>query len=198
MLSAHRAASSDGYLRPPFSRRDKLRRFLWQLSWQLFCRWTPKPLHQWRIWVLRQFGAKIGEQNFVYPDCRIWAPWLLETEAVVTIGPRVEVYNPGGVYLGHHTILSQGAFLCGATHDYNSPDFTYLKQRIVLEPYVWICANATVLPGVRCGEGSVLGAAAVVAKNTEPWMVYGGNPARALKKRTNFLTLPSAVPFHEA
>lgn len=187
MFTTHNPNSEDSYIRPVFSNRDKLRRLLWSISWTLLCRWTPKPFHLWRVWVIRQFGGKIGKQNFIYPNCIIWAPWLLETEAVVTIGPKVEIYNPGGVYLRHHAILSQGAFLCGATHDYNSADFTYIKKKIVLKPYAWVCANATVLPGVHCGEGSVLGAASVTSRNLDDWTVYVGNPARPVKKRHNFL-----------
>ena len=187
MWSAHNLNSLDGYLRPTFSKRDKLRRIIWNITWIMLCRWTPRPFHSWRICILRQFGAKIGSCNFIYPDCIIWAPWLLETEDVVTIGPQVEVYNPGGIYIGHHTILSQGAFLCGATHDYNNPDFTYIKQKIVLKSYVWICAKATVLPGVLCKEGSVLGAMGVTSIDLESWMIYVGNPAKAVKSRNNFL-----------
>lgn len=187
MLSSHQIDSPDAYVRPVFSLGNKARRFLWNLVWLLCCRWTPAPLHQWRIFILKLFGAKIGAQNFIYPDCKIWAPWLLTTEDVVTIGRGVEIYNPGGVYLGHHSILSQNAYLCGATHDYNSIDFTYLMKAIVLEPYVWICAKAIVLPGVRCKEGSVLGAASLTSRDLEAWTVYGGNPAKALKARTKFL-----------
>lgn len=186
MLSSHTYSSPDPYLRPSFSIRNKLRRLLWGISWRLLCQWTPNPMHAWRIWVLRQFGAKIGQTNFIYPTCKIWAPWLLETEDVVTIGSGVEIYNPGGVYLGHHAILSQDAYLCGATHNYNSAEFTYLKSKITVGPYAWVCARAIVLPGVHCREGSVLGAAALTSKSLDPWTVYGGNPARALKERHNF------------
>lgn len=143
-------------------------------------------MHAWRILVLRIFGASIGKSNFIYPSCNIWAPWLLETQDVVTIGPGVEIYNPGGVRLEHHAILSQDAYLCGATHDYDSPDFTYVKKQIVIGPYAWVCAKAIVLPGVNCKEGSVLGAASVTSKNLDPWFVYAGNPAKQVKPRNNF------------
>jgi putative colanic acid biosynthesis acetyltransferase WcaF len=144
-------------------------------------------MHNWRILVLRLFGARVGKNNFIYPTCKIWAPWLLTTEDVVTIGPGVEVYNPGGVRLHEHAILSQDAFLCGATHDYDSPDFTYLKREIVVGAYAWICAKAIVLPGVHCKEGSVLGAASVTSRDLEPWTVNAGNPAKLIKLRKNFL-----------
>ncbi|MFT3932641.1 MAG: hypothetical protein QM726_03415 [Chitinophagaceae bacterium] len=193
MLSGHSSNSADPYLRPPFPFVDKLRRYTWSTAWLLLCRWTPNPMHNWRRAVLKMFGAKISEKNFIYPSCKIWAPWLLQTEEVVTIGPDVEIYNPGGIRLGHHSIISQGAFICGATHDYNSADFTYIKKEIVLAPYAWICAHAVVLPGVTCGEGSVLGAAAITSRDLKPWTVYAGNPARAVAARNNFTTESKAI-----
>jgi putative colanic acid biosynthesis acetyltransferase WcaF len=185
MFISHDQNSDDAYIRPSFSASNKLRRVLWSAVWLLLCRWTPNALHKWRVAILRLFGAEIGKTNFIYPSCRIWAPWLLKTEDVVTIASGVEIYNPGGLYLGHHSILSQDCYICGATHDYNSADFTYLKKKINIEPYVWICAKAIVLPGVRCYEGSVLGAASVASKNLESWTVYTGNPAQAVKARSN-------------
>ena len=185
----------DPYLTHPFSLENKLRRLVWKICWALLCRWTPRPLHSWRIFVLRRFGARLGTNNAVYPDARIWAPWLLETGDLVTIGPGVEVYNPGGVRMGHHAILSQNSYLCGATHDYDVQEFTYVKKEIVLEPYVWICARATILPGVHCGEGAVLGAAGVTSRDLEPWTLYAGNPCRRVKARNNFLRNEEEVAF---
>jgi putative colanic acid biosynthesis acetyltransferase WcaF len=188
MISNHDYNAADPYLRPVFPFADKVRRYCWELTWTFLCLWTPKPMHKWRIMILRLFGAKIGGKNFIYPTCKIWAPWLLVTGDVVAIGPGVEIYNPGKVTLGSHTVLSQNSFLCGATHDYNSEAFTYIKKEIILEAYVWICARAVVLPGVLCREGSVLAANTVATKNLEAWTVYAGNPAIAVKKRNKFTT----------
>ena len=174
-------------MRPSFSITDKVRRMLWNVSWLLLCRWTPKVMHSWRIMILRIFGASIGKNNFIYPDCKIWAPWLLQTEDVVAIGPGAEIYNPGGVRLEHHSIISQYAYLCGATHDYDAVEFTYVKKQIIVGPYAWVCAKAIVLPGVHCKEGSVLGAGSVTSKSLDAWTVYSGNPAKPVKPRNNFL-----------
>lgn len=185
-ITAHDANDPDPLKRPYFSLKNKISRLIWNIVHALLFRPSPVPLHAWRCFLLRAFGAKLGKSNFIYPTSKVWAPWLLETEDVVTLGPDVEVYNPGGVYLGHHTILSQGAFLCGATHDYNRFTFDYITKPIRTEAYTWICAKAMVLPGVTAGEGSVLGAGAVIGKNMAPWTVYAGNPAKAVKERERF------------
>ena len=41
----------------------------------------------------------------------------------------------------------------------------------------------TVLPGVRIGDGAIVGANAVVAKDVPPYHIVGGNPARVIRKR---------------
>jgi putative colanic acid biosynthesis acetyltransferase WcaF len=187
MSNSKRSPQIDAYLKPSFSTGNKVKRLIWNLVWLFCCRWTPNPMHGWRIFILRLFGARIGRNNAVYPTSKIWAPWLLQTDNVATIGPGVEIYNPGGVRLGHHAILSQDSYLCGATHDYDSIEFTYIKKEIVVEDYGWICARAIVLPGVVCKEGSVLGAGSVTSKDLEAWMVYAGNPAKLIKPRRKFL-----------
>jgi len=186
LFSAHSADSDDPLLRPVFTRRARIKRLIWVLTWMLLFRPTPPPLHNWRCFLLRLFGAKLGAINFVYPSAKIWAPWLLETGDLVTIGRGAEIYNPGGISLGHRTIISQDAYLCGATHDYQTPDFTYITKPIRTEPQVWICARATVLPGVVCAAGSVLGACSVATRSLEAWTVYAGNPAVKVRERTKF------------
>lgn len=190
-MISHRNDHPDAYARPSFGVVDKLKRMMWSFAWLALCAWTPNPLHSWRCFILRVFGAKIGKTNFIYPSCKIWAPWLLETEDVVTLGPGVEIYNPGGLFLGDHSIISQDAYICGATHDYNTIEFTYIKKKIIIESYVWICARATVLPGVHCSEGSVLGAGSLTSRNLDSWTIYAGNPARIVKKRIDFLNKES-------
>lgn len=48
---------------------------------------------------------------------------------------------------------------------------------------VWIGYEATLMPGVKVGSGSIIAAKAVVAADVEPYSVVGGNPARLLKAR---------------
>ncbi|BDS07656.1 acetyltransferase [Oceaniferula spumae] len=183
IFGQHDASHPDALMRPMQSSRSKLRRAIWLFTWAVLCRLTPNPMHRWRCFVLRMFGAKLGQNNFIYPSARIWAPWLLETGNVATIASRVYVYNVGGVTIGHHAIVSEGAFICGATHDYQSADFPLRSYPVEIGAHVWICAQAIVLPGVTCGEGAVLGAGAVCSKDLEPWTVYAGNPAQRRSSR---------------
>jgi putative colanic acid biosynthesis acetyltransferase WcaF len=175
---------SDSFLSPTFTMRHRVRRLVWLTIQSTFYRWSPRPFFGWRSWLLRRFGAKVGRDCFFYPHATIWAPWLLDASDVVTVADGVEIYNPGGLTLEHHSILSQNAFICGASHDFNNPAFPMIWKHITLEPYAWVCARAVVLPGVTVGRGAVLGAAAVTGKNLEPLGVYAGNPAKRVGTRT--------------
>ena len=74
--------------------------------------------------------------------------------------------------------------MCGATHDYNDPEFPMISYSMRLGAYSWICARASVSPGVNVGEGAVLGLGSVAYSDLEPWTVYSGVPAVKVKKRT--------------
>ncbi|MBB6484182.1 type B chloramphenicol O-acetyltransferase [Rhizobium lusitanum] len=48
---------------------------------------------------------------------------------------------------------------------------------------VWIGSEAMVMPGVKIGDGAVIGTRALVTRDVEPYAVVGGNPARTIRKR---------------
>ena len=60
---------------------------------------------------------------------------------------------------------------------------SFCKGKIILEDDVWIGVGATLLSGVRIGQGSVIAAGAVVTKSFPPFSVIGGNPAKIIKMR---------------
>jgi len=179
----HITTGHDPYTRPAFSLGNRAARMLWNLTWLLLYRPSPRPFHAWRAMLLRLFGAKLGPDCHFYPASRVWAPWNLRCEDHVAAGDGVEIYNPSLMRFGSHVILSQDCYLCGATHDYNDPAFPLLAYSMTIEPYAWICARASVAPGIRIGEGAVLGLGSIAARDLEPWTVYSGNPAQPIRKR---------------
>jgi putative colanic acid biosynthesis acetyltransferase WcaF len=104
----------------------------------------------------------------------------------VTAGDGAEIYNPVPIRLGSHAIVSQDAYLCAATHDYDDPGFPLIAYEMSIGEYAWVCARASVAPGVNVGQGAVLGLGSVATRNLEPWTVYAGVPAVKVKERRRF------------
>ena len=158
---------------------NRLKRILWLLVSKLLY------VSPWRIrfTVFRRFGAKIGNDCALYPSACYYAPWNLECGNRVCVAPDAEIYNKAKVVIGSNVVISQGAYICTASHDISSPTMDLVLKPITICDNVWIAAKATILPGVTVGEGAVVGACAVVAKDVPPWSVVVGNPARVVKKR---------------
>jgi len=149
---------------------------LWKVCWKRLLRFG-RPL------ILRIFGAEVDLRAEISGSAKIEFPWLLKAGRHIAIGPRVTLFNLGGIEIGDQVIISQDAYLCGGTHDYTLPTNPLVRRKIKIGSGAWIGAGAYVGPGVTIGDGSVVGARAVVTKDIEPWAVVAGNPARVLKKR---------------
>lgn len=174
---------SDPYLRASFSLCNRIARALWGFIYSFFFRPSPRPVHRWRAFLLRLFGAQIGPNVHISPKAHIWAPWNLTCADAAAVGEEAIIYNPAPIHIGSHGIVSQQAYLCGATHDYEDPAFPLIAFPMNIGAYSWVCSRATVQPGVNVGEGAVLALGSVATKDLEPWTVYGGVPARKIKLR---------------
>lgn len=73
-----------------------------------------------------------------------------------------------------------------ALHDCQPAAFTdKIKPRPIIEDEVWIGANVVILKGVKIGEGAIIAAGAVVSKDIPAYEIWGGVPAKFIKKRFN-------------
>jgi putative colanic acid biosynthesis acetyltransferase WcaF len=165
-----------------YSRGEMIGRALWGFAKPLF-RFSPRSCFGWRRFLLRCFGAKIGNDVHVYSSATIYFPWNLEAGDESAIGEYAFIYNLGRVTIGARATISHRAHLCAGTHDYTKSDFPLLRLPIVIGAQAWICADAFVGPGVTIGEGAIVGAAAVATKDVKPWMIVAGNPAQLIKGR---------------
>jgi putative colanic acid biosynthesis acetyltransferase WcaF len=166
-----------------YSFRNRLFRGIWSVIWLVFAAWTPPPLNRWRCFLLRLFGAQIAPTGVVYGSARIWYPPNLVVGRRARVSPGVTVYNVARITLHDYAIVSQGTHLCSATHDIEDSDFQTKARPITIGRWAWVAADCFVGPGVTVGDGAVLGARGVAFRDLEPWTVYVGSPARAIKKR---------------
>lgn len=168
----------------PWSRVYRTRMLLWEYSWPLLCRWTPKPFNPWRLLILRSFGARIYGNPFVHQRARIDHPWNLTLHHQACLGDSAHAYCLGAVEIGAGACVAQEAYLCTGTHDFSNPNRPLQTASIYIEADAFIGARAFLLPGVRVGEGAIVGACSVITKSVSPGAVVAGNPARHLSEHS--------------
>jgi putative colanic acid biosynthesis acetyltransferase WcaF len=169
----------------PHSRREILARWLWLLVEKTVFRWSPRPCHGWRAWLLACFGAQIARigQVVVFPTVTVHFPWKLTLEPRAMLGPHVRVYNLAPIRLGYGANVSQFTHLCAGDHDYTQWALPVVCAPISIGDNAWVAADVFVGPGVQIGDLAVVGARSVVVTDLPPRKICVGQPCRPVKDR---------------
>lgn len=130
-------------------------------------------------------GFKSGHHALIREHTRIGDYVLVGTASIldghVTIGDFVsiqsQVYIPSHTTIGSYVFIGPNATLTNDKYPLRQRENMKLEGPII-EDHVTIGANATLLPGVRIGEGAMVAAGAVVTRDVPPWTLAVGTPAR--------------------
>ena len=128
-------------------------------------------------WVLIREGSTIGEETLIGSSSKL--------DGKEKIGRRVKIQS--NTYLPHLTVIEDEVFIAPNVCFTNDP-YPQSKRLvgILVEENAIICANATIMAGVKIGKNAVVGAGAVVTKNVPADSVVLGNPARFHMTRREF------------
>ena len=94
----------------------------------------------------------------------------------------------GGVEIGQYFHTGRGLTIFSTNHNYASTKKIPYDEKSIIAPvfirdFVWCGSNVTIVPGVKIGEGVVIGAGSVITKDVPDFAIVGGNPAKVLKYR---------------
>ncbi|WP_234963240.1 acyltransferase [Acinetobacter johnsonii] len=107
----------------------------------------------------------------------------------LNIGEYVYIDYSGGIEIGSNIAISEGAKIFTHNHNvhgiYKNWNLNPISfSKLIIEDNAWIGANAIILESVKTiGEGSIIAAGSVLTKNTEPYGIYAGNPAKKIGVR---------------
>lgn len=104
-------------------------------------------------------GAKIGENCFILEDNTI--------QPFTPIGNNVVMWS--GNHIGHHGLIKDHVLF--TSH-------VVLSGHCIVEPFCFFGVNATIRDGLHIAEGTLVAMSACITKDTDPWGVYTGIPAR--------------------
>jgi acetyltransferase-like isoleucine patch superfamily enzyme len=143
------------------------------------------PLVGARMRAYAALGVKFDERSSAHISLGVemWVGRRLAMGARSTIGQRCYIDARAGIRVDSDVSISREAALLTATHIPDDPEFLASLAPVHLERHCWIGMRALVLPGVRVGEGAVVGAGAIVTGDVAPYTIVAGVPAKVLRKR---------------
>jgi acetyltransferase-like isoleucine patch superfamily enzyme len=99
----------------------------------------------------------------------------------------VKIRGDGPVEIGDRFVSGPELLILTRNHNYEGNELPFSKpyerKKVVIEDNVWVGARTTILPGVTIGEGAIIQAGSVVAKDIPPCAIAGGHPAETFDQR---------------
>ena len=136
------------------------------------------------------YFSTLGENNKIGRSVNIANIENIKLGSNVTINAEVYlVASRSQIIIGNNVSIAPRCILQTQNHKYIDKNILINKQgdessNIIIQDDVWLGSNVIVLPGVTIAKGCVIGAGSVVTKDTEPYGVYVGVPAKKIKERT--------------
>lgn len=162
-------------------------------GWMRFCQMRVSKYPSNRIRKLLYkvvFCMDIGRKTVISAGCEIRSPWNVHMGNCIVAGNCI-IDGRSGVTIEDNVVLGMNVHIWTQEHDVNSPTFAVTPEHrgeVVIHERAWVCSDSTILPGVQIGEGTVIAAKALICKNCEPYVIYGGVPAKKISDRSRKLT----------
>lgn len=137
--------------------------------------------------IMQRLFRHVGENVWIEPDFRC------EFGKNITIGNNVYInfgcviLDCGQVSIGDDTLIGPNVGIFSGNHAADAGERTaggLIPKPVVIGDRVWICGNVSIVPGVRIGDESVIGAGSVVTHDIPSGVIAAGNPCRVLRKIT--------------
>lgn len=145
------------------------------------------PSRHFRKAYYKMLGAKVGKNAGFSRRVEISYPKGLTMGDNISVGWFALLDARGGIRVGNNVNISSYVKIITGSHDVDDKDFTADFRPVEIGDYVWIGTGATILQGVTIGEGAVVAAGAVVTKDIPPYEIWGGVPAKYIRKRNEDL-----------
>jgi putative colanic acid biosynthesis acetyltransferase WcaF len=156
---------------------SRIKEAAWILAkWLFFLTALPWP-SALRCALLRFFGAKVGSGVVIRGNVNITFPWWVVIGSDVWVGEEVIILSLASVKIESNVCISQRAFLCTGSHDFQKDTFDLIAKPITIREGAWVAAQAFIGPGVEVGKASRISAGSVISKNIPPESIARGNPA---------------------
>ena len=147
-----------------------------------------KKVRDARVTQLKKSLKSCGTNVFIDSSCLILPPAGLVIGDNSSISAFTTIYAQYAVTIGDNCLVSSNCGISSYNHIQSSnnrrrdedQDHKFSKS-VSIGNNVWIGMNASILPGVKIGDNSIVGSGSVVTRNIPPNEIWAGNPARSIK-----------------
>lgn len=157
------------------------------------------PSHRIRLVLLRIAGAKIAKNAAIHSGCTFWNPKGLIIEEGSVVGFKCNLDARRGLKIGKNVCIASEVMIWSLHHDYNSPVFDGAGGLVEIGDYSWLCSRCIILPNLKVEKYNIIASGAVLTKNTLPFSIMGGIPAKKIGERDNtcdYSYVPSTYKLH--
>ncbi len=148
--------------------------------------WPGGPLYNRLRTACLQGVIRVGKNTKIQRSVYVGNGNHIEIGSNCLINELVRLDN---VTIGNNVMIARESIVLGKMHESANPDIPMSQQGVKdvekthIEDDVWLGLRVVVMPGVRIRTGCIIAAGGVVTKDTEPYGIYGGVPAKLIKKR---------------
>jgi maltose O-acetyltransferase len=193
-------------IRIPISVKDYLKKYrfinnLLSLRWKIAENISTE-FYYWKMFVLMQIPGKIGSfirkktlgfKKYGKNVLIMHHAWF-KMPGNITIGDDVRIHNmtyidaSGGLEIGSHIGITPGCQIYTQNHGIKKNELYYYQPfrlaKVVIEDDCWIGSGSIITAGVTIRKGTIVAAGAVITKDTEPYSIVGGVPAKKIGERS--------------
>ena len=134
--------------------------------------------------IAKHLPVSYGKFGGLWKSCRGGATKLMLPKCV-------NAHFYGKVIIGDNVMIAPDCVIYVRNHESSRLDIPMCKQGsteerpVVIGNDVWIGGRVIILPGVKIGDGAIVGAGSVVTRDVSEYDIVAGNPARVIKNRKN-------------
>lgn len=140
-----------------------------------------------RTWCCRQLFSYVGENVNIERGAKFGSGAGIKIGDNSGIG--INASMPTSVIIGNDVMMGHEVLVLNRNHRFDRTDVPMRLQdytgisEVEIGDDVWLGSRVTILPGVKIGSGSIVGAGSVVTKNVPEFSVVAGNPAKIIRSR---------------
>lgn len=136
----------------------------------------------------RLLFARLDGFAFIYPGAYLDHSQNIHAGRSLAINTGVFISARAPITFGSGVLVGPNVVIVSSNHRFDLPDRPISEQGHVLAPITigddcWIGANAVILAGVNVARGTIVSAGSVVTRDTEPYSIVAGSPAKPIGRR---------------